>query len=235
MAKVFAPRISKKNLENKTHNLSQEQKALIKVNDERLLEGAVLDKVLLSKITVNSQVRTHFNDSSIKELAQNIKANGLIQPLVIHREGNQFVLICGERRFRAMKSIDMEKAPCFILEGKSKEELMAVQFSENSAREELHYVDKADGIYNYHLATNASERKIVTDLGISKSEVHRGILIGKLPEKMKQMAKEKQIEKYVLLEYGNLEESHPHYHEIGKKILEGKITKRSQLKEFTQM
>ena len=78
-----------------------------------------------------------------------------------------------------MTSIDMKKAPCFILDDKSEEELMAIQFSENSSREELHYIDKADGIYVYIKSTDASERKIQAALGISKSEVHRSILLGK--------------------------------------------------------
>ena len=160
MAKKFAPRVSKRNRE--TIDLaSKYADSLLKINDERLLRGAELQKVKLADIEVRKQVRTKFNDDSIAELAKNIKENGLIQPLVLHREKKKFVLICGERRFRAMSTIDdMHEAPCFILENKTDEELMAIQFSENSAREELHYIDQADSIYNYKKVTGASERKI---------------------------------------------------------------------------
>ena len=78
---------------------------------------------------------------------------------------------------------------------------MAIQFSENSSRENLHFIDKADGILNYQMATNVSERKITAALGISKSEVHRSLLLAKLPKKLKHAAKEFNIEKYVLLEF----------------------------------
>ena len=62
--------------------------------------------------------------------------------------------------YRAMTSIDVDSAPCFVLENKSANELMAIQFSENSSREALHYIDKADGILSYQKATKVSERKI---------------------------------------------------------------------------
>lgn len=229
MAKEFATRVSKRNRDKKdiTTHLGDD---FFKFKDEKLLQGARLDDILVSTIEVRKQVRTKFNDDSIAELATNIKENGLIQPLVVHREGSKFVLICGERRFRAISTIaDMKKAPCFILEDKTDEELMAIQFSENSAREQLHYIDQADSIFGYKKLTGASERKIQAALGISKSEVHRCILIAKIPKKVKEAAKEHNTEKYVLLEWSALE-SGAIKDELKKKIITGVITKRLQLK-----
>jgi ParB family transcriptional regulator, chromosome partitioning protein len=229
MAKKFAARVSKKNRNTKDITTHLDEN-IFRLNDEKLLKGAQLDNIKLSKISVKKQVRTKFNDDSIAELAANIKENGLIQPLVIHREGSKYVLICGERRFRAMSTIkEMTEAPCFILEDKSPEELMAIQFSENSAREQLHYIDQADSIFGYKKLTGASERKIQAALGISKSEVHRCLLIGKLPKALKEAAKIHNTEKYVLLEWdalsrGKLRDS------LKKQILNGIITKRLQLK-----
>ena len=228
MAKEFAPRTSKR--KRKTIDLSEKLgKDLFKNADEKLLKGARLVEVELKDVVVKEQVRTKFNDNSIKELAANIKSNGLIQPLVVHRNGAKYTLICGERRYRAMTSISMEKAPCFVLEGKTEEELMAIQFSENSAREALHYIDKADGILNYQKATKASERKITEALGISKSEVHRSLMIARLPKKIKEAAKVHNIEKYVLLEWDALDKGKLRT-EVQDKILSGELTKRSHLK-----
>ena len=230
MAKEFAPRTSKR--KRKTIDLSEKLgKDLFKNADEKLLKGARLVEVELKDVVVKEQVRTKFNDNSIKELAANIKSNGLIQPLVVHRKGSKYTLICGERRYRAMTSISMEKAPCFVLEGKSEEELMAIQFSENSAREALHYIDKADGILNYQKATKASERKITQALGISKSEVHRSLMIAKLPNKIKEAAKSFNIEKYVLLEWDALDKGKLRT-DVQKKILTGELTKRSHLRSI---
>lgn len=228
MAKSFAPRVSKN--KRKTIDLTDRlDRDLFKISDERLLKGARLEELKLSKIQVKDQVRTKFNDSSIKELAENIKVNGLIQPLVVHYKRGTYTLICGERRFRAMTSVNIPDAPCFILENKTEEELMAIQFSENSSRESLHYIDRADGILNYQKATNASERKIQAALGISKSEVHRSLMIARMSKKLKDAAKTHNIEKYVLVEFDALENSEAKK-TIEKLVLDGKITKRSQLR-----
>lgn len=230
MAKEFSARVSKR--ERKVVDITTGiDDKILRANDQKLLRGAQLSNIALSSIEVREQVRTKFNDDSLRELADNIKVNGLIQPLVLHREGNKFVLICGERRFRAMTLIDMKEAPCFILENKSKEELMAIQFSENQAREDLHYIDQADSILGYQKLTGASERKITAALGISKSEVHRCLMIAKLPKEIKEAAKRHNTEKYVLLEWNELPKNE-FKDEIKGRILSGDMTKRLQLKRL---
>ena len=231
MAKKFNTRVTKKN--RKTIDMSQNlSRDLMDLVDQRLLQGARLEEFKLKDIYVKDQVRTKFNDESINELARNIQTNGLIQPLVIHHDGDRYVLICGERRYRAMSTLaEIESCPCFILEDKTDDELMAIQFSENSAREALHYIDKADGIRNYQKATKASERKIVAALGISKSEVHRSLLIAKLSKRVKEAAKAHDTEKYVLLEFSAIERGE-FKKEVEKKIISGELIKRSQLKRI---
>ena len=230
MAKEFTARISKRERRVTDITTGIDEKILL-ANDQKLLRGAQLANIQLKDIVVREQVRTKFNDESLRELAENIKVNGLIQPLVLHREGDKFVLICGERRFRAMSLIALPEAPCFILENKTKEELMAIQFSENQAREDLHYIDQADSIYGYQKLTGTSERKITAALGISKSEVHRCLMIAKLPTDLKEAAKKFNTEKYVLLEWDELPKNE-FKDEIKEKILAGDITKRLQLKRI---
>ncbi len=228
MAKDFSPRVTKR--ERKVTDITSGiDERILRANDQKLLRGAQLANIQLNDIEVRDQVRTKFNDESLRELGENIKVNGLIQPLVLHRDGNKFVLICGERRFRAMTMIEMKEAPCFILENKTKEELMAIQFSENQAREDLHYIDQADSIYGYQKLTGTSERKITAALGISKSEVHRCLMIAKLPRELKEAAKKFNTEKYVLLEWDELPRNE-FKDEIKGRILAGDITKRVQLK-----
>jgi ParB family transcriptional regulator, chromosome partitioning protein len=226
MAKTFEKRVSKR--KRKVITLNRD---LYRNYEENLLEGAKLKEIELKKIIVKDQVRTKFNESSIKELAANIEANGLIQPLVVHREKNKYTLICGERRFRAMSSIEVDSAPCFVLEDKSSDELMAIQFSENSSREALHYVDKADGILNYQKATKASERKICKALGISKTDVHRSLIIGKLPKRIREAAKLHDIEKYVLIEFNGIENK-TLQKKIERQIIIGEVRKRAELRKI---
>ena len=231
MVKFFAPRKAKKErpVIETAHKLKTD--LLERFDRDGFLKDAKIDELPLGDIVVREQVRTKFNDDSLKELAQNIKENGLIQPLVVHREKDSYTLVCGERRYRAMNSIGIKTAPCFILENKTQKELMAVQFSENSSREALHYIDMSDGISNYRKTTRASERKITKALGISKSEVHRSLIIARMSEQMKEAAKRYDIEKYVLLEYSALEDS-PLKEALEEKIMAGRLTKRSTLKKL---
>ncbi|MEX1098792.1 MAG: hypothetical protein WEB87_00115, partial [Bacteriovoracaceae bacterium] len=76
MAKTFEARVSKKKREKKDIAAHLDQD-IFKFNDEKLLQGARLDDIALDKIEVRKQVRTKFNDESIRELAENIKENGL--------------------------------------------------------------------------------------------------------------------------------------------------------------
>lgn len=228
MAKDFAPRVSKK--ERTTLDMSNKlNRDFLSMDNDQLLKGATLSEIKLANVRVKEQVRTKFNDSSLKELAKNIEINGLIQPLVLHKKDGAYTLICGERRFRAMSLLQMEAAPCFVLEGKTEQELMAIQFSENSSREALHYIDRADGIQNYQDATGASERKIQAALGISKSEVHRSLMIAKLPAAVKEAAKAHDIEKYVLVEFDVLPAG-SFKKKIEGQIISGEIRKRVDLK-----
>ena len=72
MAKEFAKRVSKRNRDKKDITAHLDQR-IFEMNDEKLLQGARLDDIELSKITVKKQVRTKFNDDSIRELATNIE------------------------------------------------------------------------------------------------------------------------------------------------------------------
>lgn len=123
---------------------------------------------------------------------------------------------------------EMLEAPCYILENKTAEELMAIQFSENSSRENLHYIDQADSILDYQSVTGASERKIMAALGVSKTEVHRSLIIAKLPDVLKQAAKQHNVEKYVLIEWDRITDQ-PLKQEALLAIVGGQLYKRTHL------
>ena len=81
MAKTFKKRVTKR--ERKVISLNKD---LYKNFSDDLFQGAQLKEINLKSIVVKDQVRTKFNEASIRELAANIEANGLIQPLVVHKE-----------------------------------------------------------------------------------------------------------------------------------------------------
>src|SRR5215211_5360794 len=88
------------------------------------------------------QPRKFFADDKLEELAQSIRANGLIQPLVVRRLGEGFQLIAGERRWRAAQRAGLAKVPCVIKEVRD-DEVLALSLIENIQREELNPIEEA--------------------------------------------------------------------------------------------
>lgn len=118
------------------------------MNFPLLTKVKVLNKVIeidIDKIKTNPyQPRTVFGDD-ISELAESIKANGLIQPLTVKAEDDNYVLIAGERRLRAMKSLGYLSAPCIILDVSDRNSAV-LALVENIQRKDLQFFDEAEAI-----------------------------------------------------------------------------------------
>lgn len=114
----------------------------------------------LSKIFVKIQVRKKFRN--IEELAESIKLNGIIEPLIVHEEPDgRYRLIIGERRFKAAPIANLSAAPVIIKRGLSDFEIRMLQVAENNDREDLTALEVARGVIEDVLAYGVEEaRKI---------------------------------------------------------------------------
>lgn len=101
----------------------------------------------LDLIDTAPQVRTKFKDETIAELAADIKAHGVLQPLVVQAKGNRFMLLIGERRLRAIRFLGDTTAPA-ILATVSADLAEEVQLMENIQREDLNTADLAAAIHH---------------------------------------------------------------------------------------
>lgn len=112
-------------------------------------------EIPLSEITPNPyQPRKQFKQESLDELADSIKQYGLLQPVLVYKEDNHYVLIAGERRLRASKILGLEKIKAILAEI-DLNQLREVALIENIQREDLNPIDLANA-YNelikvYHL------------------------------------------------------------------------------------
>jgi ParB/RepB/Spo0J family partition protein len=93
--------------------------------------------------TSKTNPRSDFNEQSIMELAKSIEVNGLLQPLLVRPTGNRYELVCGERRLRACKLIDLKSVPVQIKYLNDQEALEA-QIIENLEREDVHPLREAE-------------------------------------------------------------------------------------------
>lgn len=103
-----------------------------------------LQTIAIEKITTNPyQPRIIFKAESILELANSIKENGLIQPIVVRKKDNGFELISGERRLRAAKQLGHNSIPAIIKEQISDKESMLMALIENIQREDISPIEQA--------------------------------------------------------------------------------------------
>jgi ParB family chromosome partitioning protein len=107
------------------------------------------------------QSRAVFQAARLQELSQSIKANGVIQPLIVRRRGARYQLVAGERRWRASRLAGLNKVPV-VVQDLSDDQLLEITLIENIQREDLTPIEVA----------RAFER-LVADLGLSHDEIGR--------------------------------------------------------------
>lgn len=105
--------------------------------------------VPLVLIDIKPQVRTVFDEGSIQELAEDIQARGLLQPVLLNPRGDRFTLIAGERRVRACNLAGLSDIPALITKA-SEADALLMQLAENVQREDLELQDEVNAIRLLH-------------------------------------------------------------------------------------
>ncbi len=88
------------------------------------------------------QPRGHIEDSALEELAQSIRAHGVIQPILVRAAGDRYEIVAGERRWRAAQRAGLLKVPV-VVRDVADEELLQVALIENIQREDLNPIEEA--------------------------------------------------------------------------------------------
>lgn len=142
--------------------------------------GAASD-VAVSDIVPNPwQPRQLFNDGKLQQLAESIRASGLVQPIVVRRAVEGYQLVAGERRWRAHKMIGKETIKVVIIDI-SDEEMAMLALVENVAREDLSDYEIARSIRRTEKEF-PNRKRTAEALGMSRSELYRYLAFGDLPE-----------------------------------------------------
>ncbi|ADQ47371.1 parB-like partition protein [Caldicellulosiruptor kronotskyensis 2002] len=132
-------------------------------NSEKI-EEIDIDLIDLSE----NQPRKVFNDEEIEELANSIKSVGLIQPLVVQKKADRYVLIAGERRLRACKFAGFKKVKCIV---KEYENPLEIALIENIQRKDLNPYEKALAFKKLMDEFGYTQEELGKRLGISRSKI----------------------------------------------------------------
>lgn len=112
----------------------------------------------------DEQPRKAFDDEKIMELAESIKSNGIIQPLILKKDKkDEYIIVAGERRWRAAKSIGIKKVPAIVMELTDKQ-VLEVSLIENIQREDLNSIEEA-----------VAYKKLINDFNLTQEELSRRI------------------------------------------------------------
>ena len=138
------------------------------------------------------QPRLVFNEESITELAQSIKENGLIQPIVVRDMIDYYEIIAGERRFRACQSLGMETIPAVI---KSTSEMESAQLAliENIQREDLSAIEEAKAYLMIMRQSSCTQDEMASRMGKSQSTIANKIRLLGLPEEVQNAITERKL------------------------------------------
>ena len=139
------------------------------------------------------QPRKEFNEDKLQDLAASIGEYGLIQPIVVRKQGEGYVIVAGERRYRACQILGKESVSCILQEKEDPLALSYIQITENIKRENLSVSELAESICLL-LQNGELQSSIAQKLGLSKSLISEYASWKDAPEFLKIAVKEKRIE-----------------------------------------
>ena len=158
-----------------------------KTSGEELLD---LD---LDLIEPNSeQPRTRFTEENLEELAQSIRANGIVQPIVVRRRGARYQIVAGERRWRAAQRAGMQKIPAVVKEV-SDDKLLELALIENIQRQELNAIEEAKAYKNLINTIGLTQEMVAERVGKNRTVVTTSLRLLKLPEEVQKLIEEEKI------------------------------------------
>ncbi len=150
-------------------------------------------RVQLDRIDPNpTQPRTDFQAGHLQELADSIRAHGVIQPLVVRRNGDRFELIAGERRWRASRMAGMTDVPVVVQEV-ANHHLLEVALIENIQREDLNAIETAQAFDRLAREFNLSHEEIGKRTGKDRATIANLIRLLKLPQDVQILVAERRL------------------------------------------
>jgi ParB family chromosome partitioning protein len=131
------------------------------------------------------QPRQVFEQESLQELADSIRAQGIVQPIVVRPEGKHFELVAGERRWRAAQLAGLQKIPAVIRELDSKS-AAAISLIENIQREDLNPLEQAQAFQRLIEEFDLTHQQVAGSIGRSRATVSNLLRLLDLAEPVKQ-------------------------------------------------
>jgi ParB family chromosome partitioning protein len=182
-------------------------------------------EIPLEKLAPNpQQPRKDFSEEKLAEMANTIKAYGVIQPVLVHKEKEQYILVAGERRYKAAQMAGLKTIPAIVKEYSPKE-LIEIALVENLQREDLNPIEEASAYKRLLEEFNFSQEELARKIGRSRSSIANAMRLLTLDEETKKYLSDGKLtpgQVRPLLSISNPEQRRY----LAMKILNNKLTAR---------
>jgi len=128
-----------------------------------------------------SQPRRHFDEAHIEELAESIRSKGVLLPLIVRRDSDGYVLVAGERRWRAAQKAGLRELPVMVREVSGKE-AFEIALIENIQREDLNPIEEAGAYKRLIEEHGLTQEELAARVGKDRSTVANALRLLRLPE-----------------------------------------------------
>ena len=160
---------------------SSEEKREVEVKIEQVVVNEPKE-VEIGLIDRNpDQPRKIFDDEALAELAESIKNYGVIQPIIVKQVGDRYVIIAGERRWRASRLAGLKTIPC-VVKDYTEQEVSEIAIIENLQREDLNPIESAKAIKSLIQQYNLTQDDVADKIGKSRPAVANTLRLLLLPE-----------------------------------------------------
>lgn len=133
-----------------------------------------------------NQPRQNFDKEKLEELAQSIRAHGIMQPIIVSEQGGRYKIIAGERRFRAANMAGLKKVPVIVREYEDSDKL-ELALIENVQREDLNPIEQALALKTLSEKYGLTQQSLSERVGKNRSTIANLMRLLELPESVKNM------------------------------------------------
>jgi len=152
-----------------------------------------LKEISIEAISPNPyQARTVWDEQELADLAESIRANGVIQPIIVRPAESGYQLIAGERRFRAAQLASLTTIPALIRQA-TDQQLLELALIENIHRTDLNPIERAKAYQNYFNTFSLTQAEAAQRLGEDRSVIANYLRLLDLPDEIKQMLVHRQL------------------------------------------
>ncbi len=164
------------------------QPATIELDPQETVQELPLTELVANQF----QPRTVFDGDRIEELAVTIEEHGLLQPIVVRKQGTGYEIIAGERRYRAVRSLGWETIPAIVKE-MTDETTASLALIENLQREDLTPIEEAEAYERLLALQDITQEVLARKLGRSQSTIANKLRLLRLPTDVREALKQRTI------------------------------------------